>query len=206
MKKMIMSLGILFFAATAVNAAPVTLNFDDLPHGMIINGLDYYGLIFDGPDAIRVMYGNELASGTSSAPYSIAAGSLGMGEFRVVFPELVAFVGITAGDAGGDTDSYRIDVYGETDDLLASFESGIFGGNPEVTSGFFGDSVTGSISLLDPLISYAWFTPTSASNSGISWDDLVYDTVPTAVPEPSTLFLFGTGLVGIGVFRRKFKG
>ena len=26
------------------------------------------------------------------------------------------------------------------------------------------------------------------------------------VPEPSTLLLFGTGLMGIGIFRRKFKG
>lgn len=29
---------------------------------------------------------------------------------------------------------------------------------------------------------------------------------PETVPEPSTLLLFGTGLVGIGIFRRKFKG
>jgi hypothetical protein len=36
-------------------------------------------------------------------------------------------------------------------------------------------------------------------------DYAFYITGPSSVPEPSTLLLFGTGLVGIGVFRRKFK-
>jgi len=34
-------------------------------------------------------------------------------------------------------------------------------------------------------------------------DDFTYN---ATVPEPSTLLLFGTGLIGIGIFRRKFKG
>jgi hypothetical protein len=32
-----------------------------------------------------------------------------------------------------------------------------------------------------------------------------FDRSPSLVPEPSTLLLFGTGLIGIGIFRRRFK-
>jgi hypothetical protein len=68
-----------------------------------------------------------------------------------------------------------------------------------------------------------WFWHTTLEFDGIlgsyraeftssNWLDLDYDlafylTGPdVAVPEPSTLLLFGTGLIGIGVFRRKFQG
>jgi len=30
-----------------------------------------------------------------------------------------------------------------------------------------------------------------------------YDNCPTAVPEPSTMFLFGAGLIGVGILRRR---
>jgi hypothetical protein len=42
---------------------------------------------------------------------------------------------------------------------------------------------------------------TAGSGAHFAMDNFTYN----AVPEPSTLLLFGTGIIGIGVFRRKFK-
>ncbi len=77
---------------------------------------------------------------------------------------------------------------------------------------FLGEIDTGSYALnvdLGELYDGSYY-----AGIGSAWGDFYldvakltvnYESSPSAVPEPTTLFLLGTGLVGIGVFRKKSK-
>jgi len=83
----------------------------------------------------------------------------------------------------------------------------IFGGGPTTLS----DSIVGSSYGINMNWGWQWNFTLDPNESFTIVIDRTYGGYdgpfpPTTVPEPSTLLLFGTGLVGIGVFRRKFTG
>jgi hypothetical protein len=106
----------------------------------------------------------------------------------------VSFVG---GDAGGDTDQFFVDAYDDNGNLMFTYDSGVFGGNPKDINGYMVDQAkfqfTGPGYIKKLVIR-------DAINYGIGIDDLEYC---HPIPVPPTLLLLGSGLVGLLAFRRR---
>lgn len=170
------------FAATASNAATVSINFNSLPQGDISSGdsvaiNSFTTLSTDGFASI----GSSIFGGDA-----ITIGAAGNSVFFVFDTSAVAVSNVTL---SGRSNNAPVDI--AAFDLNGS-EVDFFQTDNNWTSAVSVSSLT-PISAIDVLL----------LESEISSLSITYETV-SAVPVPAAVWLFGSGLIGLaGVARRK---
>lgn len=195
------------------------INFDNVPEAQGQDQLfflegDIDGVHFSSPDPYDPAHpelggwlclnrDNFTTVGVSSLHYSIFSGVEAYGRIKAEFPQLVNHVQITGGDMGNLPDSFTMEAYDSSGNMITSANTGPFSGGG-LGGPYYVDQGTLSLSALD--IKYIYFystTPyTPDQEGGISFDDLVFQYQP--VPIPSAVLLFAPGLAFIIGNRKRF--
>lgn len=171
--------------------SPITINFDDLANDVAVTN-QYPGISFANTETFAF-------SGTTSLPNAIQAinggtiprvGTALVATFSTAV-ELVELQGIDVGGNGIRIDAYDAAAGGN----LLAFDSFIGTGD--------GAGVNHRLSVYAPGIQRVeFYQPLTTAFEGVVWDDFTFKTA-AAVAEPGALTLFGLGLVGFVIARRR---
>jgi hypothetical protein len=182
-------------------ASAVIIGFDDIAAGTVIDGVNLGGLTLSTPGG-RTEVVNDFGVGYRS-PFNAVTNFTNSGNFVTFAPIIIRFdllqdfVAVVGGDSGGDQDQFTIKAYDDANNLLASFTTPVFGGNP-IDPNVMVDFYTAQFDLGSAVIRTLEIS--DAINAGIGIDNVVFHNVPI----PGSVLLMGSGLLGmLGLARKK---